>query len=139
MESAAQIFASGLNCFHEFLAIDLRNREALGLAQQKVLEGMGVLAQRQAEIAEETLRRSLSVRPSVPTSAAAFHTAVIGQIDSLKITMMESQAHSNILTELAARSSGDVANILQSRMLAALDEVKAALDQAAPDKLVTAA
>ena len=41
----------------------------------------------------------------------------------------------NILSELAARGSGDVANILQSRMMAALNEVKAALEQAAPDKL----
>lgn len=139
MESAAQIFASGLNCFHEFLAIDLRNREALGLAQQKVLEGMGVLAQRQAEIAEETLRRSLSVRPSVPTTPSAIHAAVIEQIDSIKTTMMESQANANILSELAARSSGDVANILQSRMMAALDEVKAALEQAAPDKIAAVA
>ncbi len=139
MENAAQIFASGLNCFHELLAIDVRNGEALGMAQQKMLEGMGVLAQRQAEIAEETWRRLLSVRPSVPTSAAAFHAAVIGQVDSIKTTMMEGQANANILTELAARSGGDVANVLQSRMLAALDEVKAALEQAAPDKFIAAA
>ncbi|MEI7871904.1 MAG: hypothetical protein WCK95_07285 [Alphaproteobacteria bacterium] len=135
MESATRIFASGLNCFHEFLAIELRNMEAIGLAQQKMLEGVGVLAQRQAEIAEGTFRRAFGTQPFVPTTASAIHAAVIGQIDSIKTTMMESQANSNILTELAARNSGDVANILQSRMMAALDEVKAALEQAAPDKL----
>jgi hypothetical protein len=32
--------------------------EAIGQAQQKMLEGMGVLAKRQTEIIEGTLRRS---------------------------------------------------------------------------------
>ncbi len=139
MESATRIFASGLNCFHAFLAIELRNMEAIGLAQQKMLEGVGVLAQRQAEIAEGTFRRAFGAQPFVPTTVSAIHAAVISQIDSIKTTMMESQANSNILSELAARSSGDVADILQSRMMAALDEVKAALEQAAPDKLPVAA
>lgn len=138
MESATRVFASGLNCFHEFLAIELRNMEAIGLAQQKMLEGAGVLAQRQAEIAEGTFRRAFGTQPFVPTTASAIHAAVIGQIDLFKTTMMEGQANSNILSELAARSGGDVANILQSRMMAALDEVKAALEQVAPDKISTA-
>jgi hypothetical protein len=139
MESATRIFASGLNCFHEFLAIELRNMEAIGLAQRKMLEGAGVLAQRQAEIAEGTFRRAFGSQPFVPTTPSAVHAAVIEQIDSIKTTMMESQANANILSELAARSSGDVANILQARMLAALDEVKAALEQAAPDKVAAVA
>ena len=112
--------------------------EAIGLAQQKMLEGMGVLARHQAEMAEGTLRRSFGVQPSVPTSASGLHAAVIGQITSLKTAMVESQANSNILSELAARSSGEVANILQSRMMAALDEFKTALEQAIPEKLTAA-
>ena len=58
MESTSQIFGNGLKYFGDLLAIELRNMEAIGLAQQKMLEGMGMLARRQAEIAEETLRRS---------------------------------------------------------------------------------
>ena len=53
----------------------------------------------------------------------------IEQIDSLKTTILESQANSNILTELATRSSGEAAGILQTRLLASLDEWKAALGQ----------
>ena len=64
---------------------------------------------------------------------------VIGQITSLKTTMLESQANSNVLSELAARSSGEVADILQSRMIAALDEFKAALEQAIPQTPAPAA
>ncbi len=138
METTSQIFGNGLRYFGDLLAIEMRNMEAIGLAQQKMLEGMGILARRQAEIAEGTLRRSFGAQPSVPSSASGVQAAVIGQITSLKTAMVESQANSNILSELAARSSGEVANILQSRMMAALDEFKAALEQAIPEKPASA-
>ena len=92
-----------------------------------------MLAQRQAEILDGTIRRSLEVRPSTNGSTSPVDLA-INQIGSLKTTMQESQANSNILSELAARSGGEVANILQSRMMAALDELKAALEKAVPQK-----
>ncbi len=38
--------------------------------------------------------------------------------------MQESQANSNILSDSRPSASGEVANILQSRMMAALDELK---------------
>ena len=140
MESTSQLFSNSLKYFSELVAIELRNMEAIGLAQQKMLEGMGVLAQRQAEIVEGTLRRSFGAQSfgaqsfgakgSLPASASGVQAMVVDQITSLKTTMLESQANSNILSELAARSSGEVADILQSRMIAALDEFKAALEQA---------
>ena len=138
MEGTSQLFGNGLKYFSELVAIELRNMEAIGLAQQKMLEGMGVLAQRQAEIVEGTLRRSFGaqssgVEGSLPASASGVQAMVIGQITSFKTTMLENQANSNILSELAARSSGEVAEILQSRMIAALDEFKAALEQAIPE------
>jgi hypothetical protein len=135
MESTSQIFGNGLKYFGDLLAIEMRNMEAIGLAQQKMLEGMSVLAKRQAEIAEETLRRSFGAPPS---SASGIQAAVIGQITSLKTAIVETQTNSNILSELAAHSSGEVANILQSRMMAALDEFKAALEQAIPEPLTAA-
>jgi hypothetical protein len=138
METTSQIFGNGLRYFGDLLAIEMRNMEAIGLAQQKMLEGMGMLAKRQAEIAEGTLRRSFGAQPSVPSSASGVQAAVIGQITSLKTAMVEGQANSNILSELAARSGGEVANILQSRMMAALDEFKAALEQAIPERLASA-
>ena len=137
MDCTSQLFANGLKYFGELVAIELRNMEAIGLAQQKMLEVMGVLAQRQAEIVEGTLRRSFGAQSSgagaaLPASASGVQAMVLGQITSLKTTMLESQANSNILSELAARSSGEVAGILQSRMIAALDEFKAAVEQAIP-------
>ena len=131
MEDASRLFGSGFSYFCDLLAIELRNMEALGLAQQKMLEGIGVLAQRQAEIVDGTVRRSFDAKASANGSAIA---VAINQIGSLKTAMQEGQANSNILSELAARNGGEVANILQSRIMAALDELKAALEKAVPER-----
>jgi len=120
MDETTQIFGNGLKYWYDVVAIELRNIEALGLAQQKMMEGWGQVAQRQAEIAQGTLRRSFELKS--PGTMGE-------QIDSLKTTILEGQANSNVLAELATRSGGEAASILQSRMLAALDELKAALGQ----------
>jgi len=138
MEGTSQLLGDGLKYFCELVAIELRNMEAIRLAQQKMFESMGVLAQRQVEMAEGTLRRSFGTQASMPTSTAGIQAAVIGQITSLKTAMLESQANSNILSELAVRGGGEVATILQSRMLAALDEYKAALEQATAEQAAPA-
>jgi hypothetical protein len=122
MDGTPDIFGNSLKYWSDLVAIELRNIEALGLAQQKMLEGWGVLAQRQAEIVQGTLQRSFELKG--PGNMAE-------QIDSLKTTILEGQANSNILSELAARSSGEAASILQSRLVAALDEYKAALGDVA--------
>jgi hypothetical protein len=43
-------FSGGLSYFSEILAIQMRNLEAMRLAQQQMLEGMGVLAKHQVEM-----------------------------------------------------------------------------------------
>ena len=123
MEGTTAIFGNGLKYLSDVVAIELRNFEALGLAQQKMMEGWGQLAQRQAEIAQGTFRRSFDLKSGPPS--------LVEQIDALKTALVESQANSNILTELAARSGGEAASIIQSRLIAALDEYKAALGQVA--------
>jgi hypothetical protein len=131
MVDSVQSIDGGFDFLTDLIAIQMRNMEAIRQAQQKMLEGMGVLAKRQTEIVEGTLRRSVS-EPAAAT-APDIRTAVGNQIDSLKTTILENQTNSNILSEVAARSGAEVAEILQSRMMAALDEFKAALDHAIPD------
>ena len=120
----------GFGFLTDLIGIQMRNMEAIRQAQQKMLEGMSVLAKRQTEIIEGTLRRSVS--EPAPATSPDIRAVVSRQIESLKTTILESQANSNILSETAARSSAEVADILQSRMMAALDEFKAALDNAIP-------
>jgi hypothetical protein len=126
-------FGGGLSYISELLAIQIRNLEAMRLAQQKMLEGMGVLARHQVEMAGGALSRSFAAQPSVLASGSDIRAAIAGQIEALKTAIKEGQSNSNVLSELAARSSGDVANTLQTRMMAALDEFKAALEHAMPD------
>ena len=123
----------GFSFLSDLIGIQMRNMEAIRQAQQKMLEGIGVLAKRQTEIIEGIMRRSVG-EPTAVTSPD-IRAVVSHQIESLKTTILENQANSNILSEMTARSSAEVANILQSRMMAALDEFKAALDHAIPDKL----
>jgi phasin family protein len=130
MVDTAQSVNGGFGFLTDLIGIQMRNMEAMQQAQQKMLEGMGVLAKRQTEIIEGTLRRSVS-EPS-PATSPDIRTAVSHQIEAFKTTILENQTNSNILSELAARSGAEVANILQSRMMAALDEFKAALDHAIP-------
>jgi phasin family protein len=128
----------GLNCVSEIVAIQMRNIEAMRVAQQQMLDGMSVLAKHQAEMLEGTLRRSFGTQTS--TSAGSdLRTTVAGQIESIKTAIKECQSNSNVLSELAARSGGEVANTLQTRMMAALDEFKTALVQAIPEKAFAAA
>jgi hypothetical protein len=133
MVDSVQSIDGGFGFLTDLIAIQMRNMEAIRQAQQKMLEGMGVLAKRQTEIVEGTLRRSVS-EPAAAT-APDIRTAVGNQIDSLKTTILENQTNSNILSEMAARSGAEVAEILQLRMMAALDEFKAALDHAIPDSI----
>jgi hypothetical protein len=136
MVDRSQSIDGGFSFFTDLIGIQMRNMEAIQQAQQKMLEGMGVLVERQTEIIGGTLRRSVS-EPSAVTSSD-IRGVVSHQIESLKTTILENQANSNILSEMAARSSAEVANILQSRMMAALDEFKTALEHAIPDKLLVA-
>jgi hypothetical protein len=130
MVDTARSTNGGFGFLTDLISIQMRNMEAIQEAQTKMLEGMGVLAKRQTEIIEGTLRRSVG-EPAVATSPD-IRGAVSHQIETIKTTILENQANSNILSEMAARSSAEVANILQSRMMAALDEFKAALDHAIP-------
>src|SRR5262245_36478452 len=116
----------------------MRNMDAVRLAHQKMLEGMGVLARHQVEMLEGAFSRSFAAQPSVLTSGSRILAAMPGQVEALKSAINVSQANAHVLSELAARSSGDVANTLHTRMMAALDEFKAALEHTIPDSLTFA-
>jgi hypothetical protein len=60
--------------------------------------------------------------------------AVAKPFDSIKRAILDGQAQSNLLNELAAQAAGGVISILQNRFLASLDEMKAVLLLALPAK-----
>ena len=63
--------------------------------------------------------------------ASGIPAAMIGQPRSLETTTLENQANSSFLSD-SRRAAAGGSGILQSRMIAALDEFKAALEQAIP-------
>ena len=108
------------------LGMQMRNMEALSTAQQKFLEGVGMLAKEQSQFMESSLRRAFGTTQAA--SPPADVRGLIGtRIDDLKSSILEAQAGSNAVSEIMMRSLGDVAATLQTRMLAALDEFKALL------------
>ena len=128
MEDGSRLVSGGLKCLTDVLAIQLRNLEALSLAQQKAIEGLGVLLHHQAEMAGDSLRRALDAQALAAPPPADVGAAFLSQITAFRTSIVEGQANSNILSEIAARSGAEVANILQARTLAALDEIRAALE-----------
>jgi hypothetical protein len=138
MYDASQTFSGSMSYVSEIVGIQTRNLEALRQAQQQMLEGMGDLTKQQAKMLEGTLRRLFGAQPSVPASTSAILSAITMPIEALKTTILESQANSNILTEQMTKSFGPVANTLQSRMMLALDEFKAALEHTVPERVTVA-
>jgi len=109
----------------------MRNMDAMVAAQKVAFESFGAFAKQQQEIFGLTLRSTIGASTTVDADPRA---AIVRPIDALKTAMIDSSANSNVLSELAARSSANVMDILQKRTMAALDELKVALLEAMPPK-----
>jgi hypothetical protein len=123
----------GLGKTSDLLAIQLRNMQAFSTAQQKMLEGLSMLIKQQADIVQVLVRRSFD-NPQATASPSDMRGLFGAWIDGLKQSIMETQANSNVLSEIVTRSAGEVASTLQARMMAALDELKTLVEQAIPGK-----
>jgi hypothetical protein len=120
-----------------FVDLQGRNMKAVADAQQKLLVGMGLLAKQQAQAMDAALRSAID---SAQKAAAApdWRVAMAGRIDDVKAALVQMQATTNAGSEIVMRSLGDVAGTLQTRLMDALDEAKAALTQAQPASLTLA-
>ena len=103
--------------------IQRRNVEALTAANQTVVQGLQTVAQRQGEIARQSVKQFqdlLSVKPaSVPET-------LVKQIDLTKTAYEKTVADARELGDIVAKVGTEAADILSRRVLASLDEVKAA-------------
>jgi hypothetical protein len=112
------------------MAIQMRNLDAFAAAQKAAMASISALAKQQSQILTTSLRGAAATPATLFEGDA--RDRVTKPIDAVKAAMLESTANSNVMSELAARSSATIATILQDRTLAALDELKAALLQAVP-------
>jgi hypothetical protein len=130
MSDAMLPIGAGGTLASAMMRIQMRNCEAMAAATKASTESLGALARRQSEIMEATLRSAMAQASGTATADPATRIAV--PFDTMKTMLLEGTAHANMLSQMAAQSSATVAGILQDRLLAALDETKAALLQAMP-------
>jgi len=119
--------------FSAFMAIQVRNLEALAAAQKAAMEGMGTLAKQQQAMLTAKLQGATGLPATLPMDGDP-RVAVAKPFDTMKRAILDGQAQSNLLNELTAQAGAGVASILQTRFLASLDEMKAALLLAVPGK-----
>jgi hypothetical protein len=119
-----------LEALVNLVGIQMRNLDAFAAAQKAAMQSIGSLAKQQQEIMTASFRSAATLPAALFEGDA--RDRVTRPIDAVKAAMLDNTANSNVMSELAARSSATIAGILQDRMLAALDELKAALLQAIP-------
>lgn len=115
------------------MAIQAKNLEALAAAQKVAMEGMGTLAKQKQAMLSAQFQGAGSL-PDALALESDPRAAVAKPFDAMKSAILDGQARSNLLNELAAQTGAGVASILQARFLASLDEMKAALLLAVPEK-----
>jgi hypothetical protein len=119
--------------FAALMTIQMKNLEALATAQKAAMEGMGTLAKQQQAMLTANFQGATGL-PAPLSMDSDPRAAVAKPFDTLKSAILDGQAQSNLLNELAAQAGAGVAGILQTRFLASLDEMKAALLLAVPGK-----
>src|SRR3954451_11531815 len=113
--------------------IQRRNFEALTAANQTVVQGLQTVAQRHGEIARQSVKEFqdlLSVKPS----STSVEETLVKQIDVAKTSYEETMADARELSDLVAKVGSEAANTLSRRVVASLDEVKAAAGHKATDR-----
>ncbi len=107
------------------LDIQRRNVEALSAANQTLAQGLQTVVQRQGEIARQSVKQFqdlLSVKPS----STSVEETLVKQIDVAKASYEKTVADARELGALVTKVGSEAVDILSHRVVASLDEVKAA-------------
>jgi phasin family protein len=115
------------------LDIQRRNVEALSAANQTIAQGLQTVVRRQGEIARQSAKQFqdlLSVKPS----STSVEETLVKQIDVAKTSYEKTVADARELGDLVAKVGSEAVDILSRRVVASLDEVKAAARPKATDR-----
>jgi phasin family protein len=107
------------------LDIQRRNVEALTAANQTIAQGLQTVVRRQGEIARQSAKQFqdlLSVKPS----STSVEETLVKQIDVAKTSYEKTVADARELGDLVTKVGSETIDILSRRVVASLDEVKAA-------------
>ena len=106
-----------------FVEFQHRNLEALNAANQALVQGLQTVAQRQGKLVQQSVKQFqelLSVKPASVTEA------LVKQIDVAKTSFEKNVADTRELGDIVAKVGAEAADILNRRVVASLDEIKAA-------------
>jgi phasin family protein len=121
--SLAQAFKLPGFDLNTVVEIQRRNIEAVTAANQTLVQGLQTVAQRQGEIARQSVKQFqdlLSVKPASVTET------LVKQIDAVKTSYEKTVADARELGDIVVKVGSEAADILSRRVVASLDEVKAA-------------
>ena len=105
--------------------IQRRNVEALTAANQTIAQGLQTVVQRQGEIARQSVKQFQDLVSFKPSSTSVTET-LVKQIDVTKTSYEKTVADARELGDIVAKLGSEAADILSRRVIASLDEVKAA-------------
>ena len=105
--------------------IQRRNVEALTAANQTIAQGLQTVVQRQGEIARQSVKQFQDLVSVKPSSTSVTET-LVKQIDVAKTAYEKNVTNARELGDLVAKVGSEAADILSRRVVASLDEVKAA-------------
>src|SRR3954471_23802015 len=109
--------------FNTVVDIQRRNVEALSAANQTVVQGLHTVVRRQGEIARQSVKQFQDLLSVEPTSV---NEVLVKQIDVARTSYEKTVADARELGDIVAKVGSEAVDILSRRVVAGLDEVKAA-------------
>ena len=108
-----------------FVKFQHRNLEALNAANQALVQGLQTVAQRQGKLVQQSVKQFQDLVSVKPTNASV-NEVLVKRIDVAKTSFEKNVADARELGDLVATVGSEAADILNRRVVASLDEVKAA-------------
>jgi len=124
VNSVAKLFQVPGFDANTFVEFQHRNLEALNAANQTLVQGLQTVAQRQGKLVQQSVKQVQELLSFKPTNASV--NEVLKQIDVAKTSFEKNVADTRELGDLVAKVGAEAADILNRRVVASLDEIKAA-------------
>src|SRR3954454_1185459 len=136
VNSVAKLFQVPGFDANTFVEFQHRNLEALNAANQALVQGLRTVAQRQGKLVQQSVKQVQELLSVKPTNASV-NEALVKQIDVAKTSFEKNVADARELGDLVAKVGAEAADIaprsgpepadtLSRRVVASLDEIKAA-------------
>ena len=125
VNSVAKLFQVPGFDANTFVKFQHRNLEALTAANQALVQGLQTVAQRQGKLIQQSVKQVQELLSVKPTNASVTE-ALVKQIDVAKTSYEKNVTNARELGDIVAKVGSEAADILSRRVVASLDEVKAA-------------